>query len=155
MATILPEFPETARPSEYDARLARESSRQLSRLLSANGELRVVVRSDVEPEQEIAIPAPAVRLLADMLNEMASGNTVTLMPVHAEFTTQQAADFLNVSRPFLISLLAEGKIPYRKVGTHRRILFCDVSAFKQQGDAQRLKMLEELTAQAQELDMGY
>ena len=155
MATILPEFPEATCPSEDDSRLAGESSRQLSRLLSQNGELRLVVQTDDEPTQEIAIPAPAVRLLADVLTEMAKGNAVTLMPVHAELTTQQAADSLNVSRPFLINLLDEGMIPHRKVGTHRRILLSDVMAYKRQVDQERLKTLEELSAQAQELDMGY
>jgi excisionase family DNA binding protein len=155
MATILPEFPETAPPTEDESRLARESGRQLSQLLGANGESQVFIRAGDQSEREIAIPAPAVRLLVDVLTEMAKGNAVTLMPVLAELTTQQAAEFLNVSRPFLVNLLEEGKIPYRKVGTHRRILVSDVMAHKQQVDKQRLKTLEELADQAQELDMGY
>jgi excisionase family DNA binding protein len=86
---------------------------------------------------------------------MAGGDTVTIIPTHAELTAQQAADLLNVSRPFLVGLLKSGKIPYRKIGAHHRILFKDLMAFKLLHEAERKKILDELVAEAQELNMGY
>jgi excisionase family DNA binding protein len=86
---------------------------------------------------------------------MAKGNAVTLIPVHAELTTQQAAKILNVSRPFLIEQLEKSVIPYRKVGTHRRVMFKDLMEYKQTMDHNRLNALEELSAIDQELGLGY
>lgn len=99
----------------------------------------------------VKLPPPAVGLLVRMLEEMARGNAVTIMPVHAELTTQEAADMLNISRPSLIQLLDEGKIEYRKVGTHRRVRFESLMKYKRQVEAARLAALEELAAYDQEL----
>jgi excisionase family DNA binding protein len=157
MPTMLGEFPDTVTPTPDDTRTAQESSRKLAKLLGARKKnVRFRIQSDNGAEETIAIPLPAFRLLAEILTEMAKGNAVTLIPVHAELTTQQAADLLNVSRPYLIDLLEKGQIPHRKVGTHRRVLFEDLMAYKQKTDAARLKALEELSALDQELGgMGY
>jgi len=157
MATLLNDFPETVTPSEDDARLAQESSRRLTKLLATRRKkpLTVRIKPDGGSEEAVSIPASAFRLLADILIEMAKGNAVTLIPIHAELTTQQAADLINVSRPFLVEQLEKGVIPYRKVGTHRRILFKDLMEYKRTIDAKRLKALEELSALDQELGLGY
>jgi len=147
--------------SEADTRLAQESSRKLAAFLEEllpkqlQSDFRLQLLQGDKPGEVIALPLPALRLLFTILKEMGEGNAVTLMPVHAELTTQQAADILNVSRPFFIGLLEEGKIAFRKVGTHRRVLLHDVMEYKKNIDANRLKALEELSAQAQELNMGY
>ena len=137
-------------PSEADARLARESSRALGPL--AQRSLRVRIDGRAEP---VVLPAPAVRLLVDLLVEMAAGNAVTLIPVHAELTTQQAAELLGVSRPFVIGLIESGHVPCHKVGTHRRLHFLDVMAYKQRMHTDRRQALDQLADQAQALYLGY
>lgn len=141
---------EAVMPTETDAKLAEESSRILATRLEKDG-----LRVHLEDGATLTLPHAAARLLGHVLTEMAHGNAVTLIPIHAEMTTQEAADYLNVSRPFLITLLESGKIPYRKVGTHRRLRFEDVKAYKDRIDAERMKALDELASQAQDLDMGY
>jgi excisionase family DNA binding protein len=150
--------PQTVTPSEADALAARDSSRRLAPYLAKKRKVRVQVVPEGSGKAEaesLPLPGPALELLFAILTEMAEGNAVTLIPIHAELTTQRAADLLNVSRPFLVELLEKGEIPYRKVGTHRRILFHDLMDFKQRSDAKRKTALDELAAQAQDEDMGY
>ena len=162
MISRIVDFQETVAPTAADTELARDSSRQLSKLLGKQHDLgkqfstfQLRVQTLNQPDEVVVIPVSALRLLNDILTQMACGNAVTLIPVHAELTTQQAADLLNVSRPFLIGLIDDGKIPHHKVGTHRRIRFEDLMAYKQNIDRQRLQALEELANEAQELNMGY
>jgi excisionase family DNA binding protein len=112
-------------------------------------------RVEAEQEQPIELPAGAVALLMDILEAMAAGRGVTIIPENAELTTVQAAGVLNVSRPFLIGLLENGTIPHRKVGRHRRIRMEDVMDYKARIDRDREAALDELTALAQQHDMGY
>jgi excisionase family DNA binding protein len=142
-------------PTETEALLARETSRLLASHVRSRQNLRIRIMEDEKAGDILSLPASAVRLLLDILTEMAQGNAITLIPVHAELTTQQAADLLNVSRPHLVSLLDDGKIPHRKVGTHRRVLFEDLMAYKKHIDNAREKVLDQLAEEAQELDMGY
>lgn len=153
--TTLTDTIEPVAPSEKDTALAKESSRQLAPLLGARKELTFQVLKDGHPSEPVLVPMAAVRLLVYILTEMAKGNAVTLIPIHAELSTQEAADLLNVSRPFLVKLLDEGKIPSRKVGTHRRVLFSDLAEHKKASDLDRQKALEALAIDAQEANMGY
>lgn len=142
-------------PTAQDAAIAREASRMLAPYIDHLENLRFQVGEERKAAQKLSLPASAIRLLLDLLTEMAAGNAVTLMPVHAQLTTQQAADVLNVSRPFLVSLLETGKIPHVKVGTHRRILFEDLMRYKNSVDRERRKALDELVSQSEALGMGY
>ena len=106
-------------------------------------------------KESVVIPAVAARLFENILMQLSEGNTATVLPLQREITTQQAADLLNVSRPYLIGLLDRGKIPCRKVGTHRRIYAKDVLNFKRADDLKRSAALDALVKEAQELDLGY
>lgn len=143
-------------PTEQDIRLARESSRILSTLLLTGAETRQIdIHDDQGTVRTVRIPGAAMRLLQEILTEIGQGNALSVIPIHAELTTQEAADVLNVSRPFLIQLLEKGEIPFHRVGTHRRLYYQDVITYRKRIDADRHKALEELAAQAQELGMGY
>ena len=161
MAIAIADFQETVIPTAADTELARESGLQLCHFLGKHpldkdlSNLRLRLQADNEPEEVMTIPISAFRLLADILEQMARGNAVTLIPINAEFTTQQAADILNVSRPFLIKVIEDGQIPYRKVGTHRRFRFEDLMVYKRDIDNKRRAVLADLVSEAQELDMGY
>lgn len=139
---------------ETSRSLARDSSRSLSPLLGRKGKVDV---SFVDEGQSVNVTLPAAALapIMDILSNMAQGRSVTIVPINAELTTQEAADLINVSRPFLVKLLKNGEIPFHKVGTHRRIRFKDLMEFKKKNDKARDEDLAELAREAQELGLGY
>jgi excisionase family DNA binding protein len=141
-------------PTEEEAKLSQESSRILAAYTQGEGHL-IQVKTDETSSPAIAIPASAFRMFVEILAQMAQGNAVTLVPLHAELTTQEAADILGVSRPYFVKLLESGAIPYRKVGTRRRVRYEDVLNYKNQIDEKRRQTLDELVAEAQALNMGY
>lgn len=140
-------------PNQEATQLARASAAELSRLLSEQPHAdRTSVRMD---GHDMILPRQAISLLRDVLADMAQGNAVTIVPMHAEMTTQQAADILNVSRPYLVKLLEQGELSFTKVGTHRRIRFEDLRKYKQKIKGQSAQAMDELVEQAQEHGMGY
>lgn len=142
-------------PTEQEVALAKEGSRELSMVMTTREEVQEITVRSGDNEQVVRLPASAVQMLMEVLVNISQGNAVQIVPVHAELTTQQAADFLMVSRPHLVKLLDEGKIEHRKVGSHRRIRYDDLLKFKEQEGRARKAVLDELAAEAQELNMGY
>jgi excisionase family DNA binding protein len=153
MSAVLNLGSEPVQPTEEVAALAADASRRLFRVIGAERRDTCVVRFESAPGEPVVLPGAAVRLLAALLAELAKGNAVTLMPHHAELTTQEAADLLNVSRPYLVTLLESGALPHHKVGTHRRVRFSDLMIYKRRRDAESDAALRELSALSQDLDL--
>lgn len=132
---------------------AGESARLLRAAIGSGlaGPATVLLLMEEPVEHQIVLPREAARLLADMLAELANGNAVSLVPLRAELTTQQAADLLGVSRPFLIGVLEQGAIAHRRVDNRRRVPVADLLRFKDEQDARTRAAMAALTEQAEEL----
>lgn len=137
---------ETAKSAETALRLLAPLKRRAARSVR----LRVADARD-----EVVLPREAFDLLLGVLGAMAEGNAVTIVPVHTELTTQQAADLLQVSRPHLVQLLDGGQIPFRMVGTHRRVLARDVFKYRDEARAASERAMDEMAAIAQKHGLGY
>jgi len=104
---------------------------------------------------QLEIPNSIYRVLVAAVAAMAQGNAVSIVPVHHELTTQQAAELLGVSRPHLVKLVDAGEIPHHKTGSHRRIYFEDLMRYRDVRDAQRAAALRELTRKSAEYGLEY
>jgi excisionase family DNA binding protein len=144
---------ETTREDQKIAKLS------IDRLLAAAKTIKrtgTFIQIKVKGENEfLKIPSKALSLLVTILSNMAEGKSITLIPSDTVLSTQQAADFLNVSRPHLVKLLEDGHIPFKKAGTHRRVELNDLIAYKKKQDENRDDKLNFLAKQAQDLDLGY
>lgn len=138
--------PQTRQESE----LARESSRLLAACIGKGPTARLRV---IDGKETIEVPVAALRMLVDILANMAAGNAMSLVPIHAELTTQQAADFLNVSRPYLVGLLDRNELSHHMVGTHRRVYFRDLMAYREAQLKKSKAGLAELARMSQELGL--
>ncbi len=123
------------------------SIRQIERILKLEGSQPKLVGANGE---EITIPDSVYQVLRQVVHAMALGQAISIVPQERELTTQQAADFLNVSRPYLIKLLEQGEIPYIKVGAHRRVRFEDLKKYKEQRDQKRSQILQQLIEMSEE-----
>jgi excisionase family DNA binding protein len=139
-------------PTDSDRALAAESIRRLAPLVKDSHQLTLLVQAENGSGERLVLPAPAVQLLTGILAEFARGHTMTAYRIPTELTTQEAADLLNVSRPYLIRLLDQKEIPYHKVGTHRRIALSDLLEYNRRSQARRDAALAELADLGQELN---
>jgi excisionase family DNA binding protein len=138
--------------TDEEVRLARAASEALE-ARDAPQALRVQVPGPGGRMRTLDLPAAAARLLREMLKEMGAGNAVTLVPVEAEITTQEAAELLNVSRPYVVGLIDKGVLPARMVGNQRRLPLKDVLVYKAEKYEKALEALEEISAIDQELGL--
>jgi excisionase family DNA binding protein len=140
------------RPGDADAEIALRAARRIGDYLTAHpGAGPVRIQGELAGDDALVVPRQAAIMLAQILGFLANGQGVTVTPSNAMLTTQQAADFLNVSRPYLIKLLEAGDIPFEKVGTHRRVAFGELMDYKRRDDQERRRAADELTELGQEL----
>ena len=153
----MPPAVETIVPTDQDARQAREFSTLLAPFATREGAAYLHFSGSNNQEMQMTLSVPLVRVLLSVLHEMGKGNSVRITPIQKEFTTQQAADFLTVSRPYLIEeLLDKGVLPYRKVGNRRRIRVEDLVRYKEaeeQEIARRETVMRELMAETERLGL--
>lgn len=139
-------------PTEDEVAQAREASRQLAKLLpKGKRPLRLVTENN--RHEMISLPPGAVRLFMDVLTQLGQGRGVTILPEKVELTTQEVADYLNVSRPYVVKLIEANKLPARMVGTRRRVAFEDLIRFDEVDRKKRRAALDELTRLDQELGL--
>ncbi|WP_340064430.1 helix-turn-helix domain-containing protein [Ascidiimonas aurantiaca] len=140
------------RPSKEEQITAMESynalAATLEQLTSKNPEIEIE-----ETEEKIKIPLKALKLLAKILKATSEGKPISLVPMATEMTTQSAAEFLGCSRPHLVKLLEEGKIPFTKVGKHRRVRFEDVVNYKNEMKAKQEQILMDIMKFDEELGL--
>lgn len=150
-------IPKTILPNEQDTRIARTSWKALAALVSKEGQESLHFRTEGDSQTELTLTLPTLHLLLEALQEIGKGNGVTLTPVQKHLTTQQAADLLRVSRPYLIEeLLEKGKIPYRKVGNRRRIRYEDLLRYQEEEEqeiSRREQVMRELMAETERLGL--
>ena len=143
-------------PTDQTMKLATQSQRELAPYLVLDTDVQKIQIVDQHQQSHvIELPTAALRMLLNILTELSEGNAVKIVPIHAELTTQEAADLLNVSRPHVVKLLEQGHIKFHKVGKHRRVLYADVLAYQQQQKQNSIEAMSELMSQAQALGMGY
>lgn len=143
-------------PTAEESEIAKISSQELSAFIETTEKSKQlsITHSD-GTTHTVTMPVSALRLLVDVLTELGDGNTVKLVPVHAELTTQEGADLLNISRPTFIKLLDDEKIPFSYAGNRRKVRYVDVREYIENLAEKRMQTLNELSELDQEMGMGY
>jgi excisionase family DNA binding protein len=150
--------------SEADRRLVESSCRKLRGFVETStdrrsgdslraGSFRVSVESATGEKTDLALPQAALPLLLSLLQEIGREGTISPFAQDREVSTQEAAAYLNVSRPYFVKLLQQGALPFRTVGPRRRVLLKDLLAYQAKEEADRHRGLNELAAEAQKLGL--
>ena len=143
-------------PTAEEAAIAKISSQKLSAFIETTEKFQPLSIIDSNgASHTVNMPVSALHLLINVLTELGDGNTVRIVPIHAELTTQEGADLLNISRPTFIKLLDDGVIPFSYSGNRRKVKFVDVHGYREAIEAKRMVTLNELSELDQELGLGY
>jgi excisionase family DNA binding protein len=141
-------------PGEVDTEIAERAARRIRDYLESHPDDDLIeALGEVGDADALVIPRPTAILFAQILDALADGKGVQIVPKQMELTTQQAANLLNVSRPYLITLLESRQIPFRRVGRHRRITVEAIMEYKRRDDAGRRSAADDLTSLSEELDL--
>jgi excisionase family DNA binding protein len=139
-------------PSESDAELARTAASRIIPFVRGQAS-QTAYLTFADGKESIVLPSGSLEIFNSILESMAAGHGIMIFPQYAELTTMEAADILNVSRPYLIGLLEKKEIPYRLVGRHRRIRMEDILEYKERIDREREAILDQMVAEAEELGL--
>ncbi len=135
--------------------MARVAQRCIMAALDHSRAVQITLTTDKGEHPTVAVPPAALKLIGQVLGAMSEGRPIMLIPAQQEFTTVEAAHFLNVSRPFVIKEIEAGRLPYRMVGTHRRIAFEDLVAYGKKMREKQAAALERMAENARELGLEY
>lgn len=138
-----------------DKDLARAAQRCIMAALDHSRAASLVLTTEDGEHPQVEVPPAALRLIGQLLGVMSQGKSVVLMPAERELTTVEAAHFLNVSRPFVIKEMEAGRLPYRKVGTHRRVTLNRLMDYEQAMRQQQEQALERMADNARALGLDY
>jgi len=141
-------------PGDVDAEVAERAARRITEYLDGHPDEELIeALGEVGSEDALVIPRATAVMFAQILDLLAQGSGVQIIPKEAELSTQQAAAMLNVSRPYLIKLLESGQLPFRKVGRHRRIRFEDLMIYMRRDDLKRREAADKLAELSEDLDL--
>ncbi|WP_092006720.1 excisionase family DNA-binding protein [Paraburkholderia lycopersici] len=141
--------------TEPEMEMARVAQRCIMEALDHSRAAEITVTTDKGELPSVGVPPAALKLIGQLLGAMSEGRSILLSPANREFTTVEAAHFLNVSRPFVIKEIEAGKLRHRMVGTHRRIAFDDLIAYRNDMRGKQEAALERMADDARELGLDY
>jgi excisionase family DNA binding protein len=151
MLALLDQTTEPIVAGEAEAVIARKAAEKLKPIAAAKQDVRIVVEDG--PKVIVPLPARAVELFLRVLEAMSERTPISVIPHDAELSTQQGADYLNVSRPYFCGLIDRGEIKHRMVGRHRRVRFADLKEYEARSRRERMAALDEMAAEARRLGL--